>query len=141
MSCFSNYRKFAFQINNLDPNKFWNQNYSNKEKRELHNFLWLSSIDRKDDSSTLRKIISLWNLDNLKYKSQIWETSVISKRIMSWILNADIILKNSNFEFKRNFIESIVIQTNHLKKNFKYEIDHQKKIEVITALILIWVSF
>ena len=55
---------------------------------------------------------------------------------MSWILNADIILKNSNFDFKRNFIESIVIQTNHLKKNFKYEIDHQKKIEVITALVL-----
>ena len=66
------------------------------------------------------------NLNNLKYKSLIWETSVISKRIISWILNADIILKNSNFDFKRNFIESIVIQTNHLKKNFKYEIDHQK---------------
>ncbi len=136
MSSFSNYKKFAFQINNLDPNKFWDQNYSHKEKRELHNFLWLSSIDRKDDTSTLRKIISLWNHNNLKYKSLIWETSIISKRIMSWILNADIILKDSNFDFKRNFIESIVIQTNHLRKNFKYEIDHQKKIEVITALIL-----
>ena len=107
-----------------------------KEKRELHNFLWLSSIDRKDDSSTLRKIISLWNLNNLKYQSLIWETSVMSKRLISWILNADIILKNSNFDFKRNFIESIIIQTNHLKKNFKYEIDYQKKIEVIAALIL-----
>ena len=136
MSFFSNYKKFAFQINNLNPDKFWDQNYSYKEKRELHNFLWLSSIDRRDDASTLRKIISLWNLNNLKYKSLIWETSVISKRIMSWILNADIILKNSNFDFKRNFIESIVIQTNHLRKNFKYEIDHQKKIEVITVLIL-----
>ena len=55
---------------------------------------------------------------------------------MSWILNADIILKDSNFEFKRDFIESIVIQTNHLKKNLKYEIDYQKKIEVIATLIL-----
>ena len=136
MSCFSNYKKFAFKINDLDPNKFWFGNYSIKEKRELHNFLWLSSIDRKDGSSTLRKIISLWNLNNLKYNSLIWETSIISKRIMSWILNADIILKNSNFEFRRNFIESVIIQTNHLKKNFKYEIDHQKKIEVITALVL-----
>ena len=136
MSSFSNYRNFAFQIDSLDPNKFWNENYSNKEKKELHNFLWLSSIDRKDNASTLRKIISLWNLNNLKYKSLIWETSILSKRIMSWILNADIILKNSNFNFKRNFIESIVIQTNHLKNNFKYEIDNQKKIEVITALIL-----
>ena len=136
MSSISDYKKFSFQINNLDPKKFWEQEYSQKEKRELHNFLWLGSIDRKDDSSTLRKIVSLWNLNNLKYKSLIWETSIISKRIISWILNADIILKNSNFDFKRNFIESIVIQTNHLKKNFKYEIDHQKKIEVITALVL-----
>jgi len=136
MSSFSNYKKFAFQINNLDPNKFWDQNYSYKEKKELHNFLWLSSIDRKDDASTLRKIISLWNIDNLKYRSLIWETSILSKRLMSWILNADLILKNSNFDFKRNFIESIVIQTNHLRKNFKYEIDHQKRIEVITVLIL-----
>ena len=136
MSSFSNYKKFAFQINNVDTNKFWNQNYSPKEEKELHNFLWLSSIDRKDNASALRKIISLWNLENLKYKSIIWETSVISKRIMSWIMNADIILKNSNFEFKRNFIESIIIQTNHLRTNFKYEIDHQKKIETITVLIL-----
>ena len=136
MSSFSNYKKFAFQIKNLDPNKFWNQNYSSKEKKELHNFLWLSSIDRKDNASTLRDIISLWNLHNLKYKPLIWETSVICRRIMSWILNADIILKDSNFEFKRNFIESIIIQTNHLKKNFKYEIDHKNKIEIITALIL-----
>ncbi|MDC3152147.1 heparinase II/III family protein [Pelagibacteraceae bacterium] len=136
MSSFSNYKKFAFQINNLDPNKFWDRNYSYKEKRELHNFFWLSSIDRKDDASTLRKIISLWNVENLKYRSLIWETSILSKRLMSWILNADIILKNSNFDFKRSFIESIVIQTNHLRKNFKYEIDYQKKIEVITVLIL-----
>ncbi len=136
ISSFSNYKKFAIQIDNIDPNNFWNQNYSSKEKRELHNFLWLSSIDRKDDAFTLRKIISLWNIENLKYKSHIWETSVISKRIISWILNADIILKNSNFEFKKNFIESIIIQTNHLKKNFKYEIAHQKKIEIIAVLIL-----
>ena len=141
MSSFSNFKKFAFQIDNLDVTKFWDQNYSSKEKKELHDFLWLSSIDRKDNSSTLRKIISLWNTDNLKYKPLIWETSVISKRIMSWILNADIILKNSNFEFKRNFIKSIVIQTNHLKKNFKYEIDTHKKIEVITALILTGLVF
>ena len=93
MSSFSNYKKFAFQINDLDPNNFWNHKNTDKEKRELHNFLWLSSIDRKDNTSTLRKIISLWNEKNLTYKSLIWDTGVISKRVISWILNADIILK------------------------------------------------
>ena len=50
MSSFSSYKKFAFKINNLDPAKFWDQNCSSKEKGELHNFLWLSSIDRKDNA-------------------------------------------------------------------------------------------
>ena len=141
LSSISNYKKFAFKINSLDPIDFWDQNCSSKEKRELHNFLWLSSIDRKDNSSTLRKIITLWNMNNLKYRSLIWETSVISKRVMSWILNVDLILKNSNFEFRRNFIDSINIKTNQLKKNLKFEIDHQKKIEVITTLILTGLVF
>ena len=38
MSFFSNYKKFAFQINNLDPNNFWNQNYSHKEKKGAPQF-------------------------------------------------------------------------------------------------------
>ena len=55
---------------------------------------------------------------------------------MSWILNADLILKNSNFDFKRNFIESIIIQTNHLRKILNTRQIIRKRIEVITVLIL-----
>ena len=76
MSFFSNYKKFAFQINDLNPNSFWDQNFSQREKRELHNFLWLSSIDRKDDASTLRKIIFLWNQNNLKHTNAVQHTTV-----------------------------------------------------------------
>ena len=71
-----------------------------------------------------------------KYKNNIWETSTISARIISWILNIDIILHNANFEFKRNLLNSIISQTNHLKKNIKFEKDYLKKIEIFTALIL-----
>ena len=141
MSCFTTYKDFAIKLENIDPNNLWNEKYSPKEKSELNNFQWLSSIDRKINASILREIITLWINENAKYKSLVWETSVISKRIMSWILNADIILKDSNYEFKRNFIESIIIQTNHLKKNYKFETDHQKKIEIITTLILTGLTF
>tara|TARA_B100000965_G_scaffold405580_1_gene440229 strand:- start:465 stop:2111 length:1647 start_codon:yes stop_codon:yes gene_type:complete len=141
MSCFTSYKDFALQIKNLDHEKLWNTKYNLKEISELHNFLWLSSIDRRDNTSILRKIISLWIKKYDRYKSVIWETSVISNRIMSWILNADIILKNSNFEFRREFIESIVIQTNHLKKNYDFETDFQKKIEIITSVILSGLAF
>ena len=75
-------------------------------------------------------------LKNSNYKKRIWDTSTISARIISWILNIDIILDNANFEFKRNFIGSIISQSNHLKKNIKFEKRYQKKIETFTALIL-----
>ena len=73
---------------------------------------------------------------NSKYKRNVWESSVISKRIISWILNVDIILNNGSFYFKRNFLNSIIAQINHLKKNIKFEKNYSKRIEVLTALLL-----
>ena len=55
-------------------------------------------------------------MKNEKYKINIWESSLVSKRIISWILNVDIILNNGLFEFKRRFLTSIISQANHLKK-------------------------
>ena len=75
-------------------------------------------------------------LKNSKYQKKIWETSTLSSRIISWILNIDIILNNSTFDFKKNFLNSIVAQSNHLKKNIKFEKNFLKKIEILTAIIL-----
>ena len=80
-------------------------------------------------------------IKNSKYKSKIWETSTLSARIISWILNTDIILNNSTFEFKKNFLDCIIIQTNHLKKNIKFEKNLSKKIEILTAIILTGLVF
>ena len=41
-----------------------------------------------------------------KYKKGIWENPVISKRIISWILNADIILNNADNIFKEKQINN-----------------------------------
>ena len=75
-------------------------------------------------------------LKNSKYQKNIWETSTLSVRIISWILNIDIILNNSTFDFKKNFLNSIVTQSNHLKKNIRFEKNFLKKIEILTAIIL-----
>ena len=80
-------------------------------------------------------------LKNSKYKKRIWETSTLSARVISWILNIDIILNNSTFEFKKNFFNCIISQTNHLKKNIKFENDLSKKIEILTAIILTGLVF
>ena len=67
-------------------------------------------MDRKTEASLVRKIISRWISNNNSYKKQIWSNSSISRRVISWILNADIILGSTNITFKNDFIESIIIQ-------------------------------
>ena len=116
LSTITNYKNFSFKISEIDPNIIWINQKNRKDLGELHGFLWLNLIDRKNDGRTLQKIINVWMLKNSKYKRNIWENSVLSKRIISWILNVDIILNNSFFEFKKKFLTSIISQTNHLKK-------------------------
>ena len=136
LSSITNYKKYSFKISEIDPNVFWLDKKKTWEEKEIHNFLWLNLIDRKNDGKSLQKIIDVWMFKNSKYKRNVWESSVISKRIISWILNVDIILNNGSFYFKRNFLNSIIAQTNHLKKNIKFEKNYSKRIEVLTALLL-----
>ena len=64
-----------------------------------------------------------------------------SKRIISWILNADIILESSNHFFKEEFLKSIILQVNHLKKCLRFEKDEQRLIEILTAISLTGLIF
>tara|TARA_E500000178_G_C16993729_1_gene742114 strand:- start:127 stop:1764 length:1638 start_codon:yes stop_codon:yes gene_type:complete len=132
LSSFINHKNFSFKISDISIEDFWNQ----KNLDNLNNFYWLSLINRKHDSKTIQKIISLWIEKNKTYKRKIWNNSNVSKRIISWILNADIILKNTNLYFKENFFQSITLQVNHLKKNLHSENSPTKKIEIIAAVLL-----
>ena len=125
----------TFKISDIDPNIFWLEN-KKKDADQMHNFFWLNLLDRKADHKKLKKIIFIWMIKNSKYKRKIWETSTLSERIISWILNIDIILNNSTFDFKKNFLDCVVSQTNHLKKNIKFEKNISKKIEILTAIVL-----
>ena len=80
-------------------------------------------------------------LRNSKYRQKVWETSTLSTRVISWILNIDIILNNSTFDFRKNLLNCIMSQTNHLKKNVKFEKNLNKKIEILTAIMLTGLVF
>ena len=136
LSSITNYKKYSFKISKIDPNVFWLDKKNAWEEKELHSFLWLNLIDRKNDGKSLQNIIDIWMLKHSKYKKNVWESSVLSKRIISWILNVDIILNNGSFYFKRNFLNSLIVQTNHLKKNIKFEKNYSKRVEILTALLI-----
>ena len=127
LSIIKTYKKQSFKINEIDPNIFWLEDNKNSSK-EMHNFSWLTLLDRKTDNRKIKKIIFIWMLKNSKYKRGIWDTSTLSTRVISWILNIDFILNNSTFDFRNNFLSCIIRQTNHLKKNIKFEKNYVKKI-------------
>ena len=135
LSIITSYKNHLFKISEINPNIFWLED-KKKDTDQMHNFFWLNLIDRKADHTKLKKIIYIWMLKNSKYKKKVWETSALSARIISWILNIDMILNNSTFDFKKNFLNCIISQTNHLKKNIRFEKNLTKKIEILTAIIL-----
>ena len=141
LSSFTNYKNFSFKVKEIDSNNFWNKKISKKEEENLHDFLWLSLIDRKNDSLIIQKIISAWISKNSKYKRNIWDSTVLSRRVISWILNSEIIINNADNIFKNNFLQSIIIQTNHLKKNIKFQNNLSKQIEIISAILLSGLAF
>ena len=130
----------TFKISEIDPNIFWLEN-KKRDTEQMHNFFWLNLLDRKADHKKLKRIIYIWMVKNSKYRRKVWETSTLSARIISWILNTDIILNNSTFDFRKNFLDCIITQTNHLKKNIKFEKNLSKKIEILTAIVLTGLVF
>ena len=141
LSSMTPYKNFSFDVDDFDPYQFLKKKTSRKEERNIHNFIWLNLINRKNNSLVIQKIITVWIFKNSTYQNLIWENSVTSLRIISWILNAEIILNNTDNIFKNNFFQSVMIQTNHLKKNIKFENNDLKKLQSIIAILLTGLVF
>ena len=136
LSSFISQKIFTVKLSKINVDTFWVDFESQKEGEDLNSFYWLNLIDRKNNGSVIQQIISIWINKNIKYKKKTWDNLNISKRILAWILNADIILNNTDKNFKKIFFNSIIIQVNHLKKNLNFENDPVKKIEIISTIIL-----
>ena len=131
-----NHKDLLVKISNEDVRNFRVNILKNKEKKSIHNFLWLNLVDRKNDSKIIQKIIEEWIFKYQKYKKRIWSNGLIDLRIISWISNADIILKNNEKNFNQVFFASLIRQINFIKKNLRNVSDENKKISTISAIIL-----
>ena len=140
LSIISPYKKKSFKIENINPNDFWLKIKDNQLQQQ-HNFLWLNLIDRKIDGKNIQKIVFLWMLKNSSFRSKIWDNETLSSRIVSWILNIDIIIDNGAFEFKRMFFQNIISQCNHIKKNIRFEKNPLIRTQMLTALLLSGLAF
>jgi len=131
-----------YKITNTTPKLLWET--STKEKQEfenLHSFLWLTKLDRKNNKIITKDIITSWINTFLNYDPNTWEMEITAKRIIAWSSNTDITLENSDKIYKEKFFLSLIKQSNFLSKNLKNLFYSPTKIICCAAIMLSGMMF
>jgi len=131
-----------YKISNTSPKLLWEVNFKDKLNFEnLHNFLWLTRLDRKNSKKITKDIIESWINNFFNYETHSWQMEITAKRIIAWISNTDITLENSEKLYKEKFLLSLVKQSNFLVKNLKNISNDSNKIICCAAIILTGMIF
>ena len=131
-----------YNVVEKSPETLWKKKFTNRlEFENLHSFLWLAKLDRKNTKSITKKIINSWIDNFLNYSPDVWEMEIIAKRIIAWSSNTDLTLENSNNIYKEKFFLSSIKQSNFLIKNFNTLQNEANKIICCAAIILSGIMF
>jgi len=126
-----------YKITNTNPESLWKINAINKLNfNNLHNFLWLTKLNRKNNKKITQKIIKSWIDNFFDYDSKAWEMEIMAKRIIAWASNTEITLEDSSQIYKENFLICLLKQSNFLSKNINNIFHNQVKIICCAAIIL-----
>ena len=131
-----------YKITNSPTEILWETSPKDKLSFEnLHSFLWLTRLDRKNSKSITKNIIESWINTFFNYHSNVWEMEITAKRIIAWSSNTDITLENSNKFYKEKFFLSLIKQSNFLVKNLNSLFNEPSKIICCSAIILSGIIF
>ena len=126
-----------YKITNTSPELLWKININDKQKFEnLHSFLWLAKLDRKNSKNITKDIVESWINNFFNYNSNTWDMEITARRIIAWVSNTDMTLEDSSKEYKEKFLISLIKQSNFLLKNIKNLFYDTKKIICCAAIIL-----
>ena len=126
-----------YKITNTLPELLWQTSIKDRQKFEnLHGFLWLTKLDRKNSKNITQEIIKSWINNYFNYDPNAWEIEITAKRIIAWSSNTDIALEGSNSAYKKKFFLSLLKQSNFLLKNLKNLFNDSTKIICCSAIIL-----
>jgi uncharacterized heparinase superfamily protein len=126
-----------YKITNLTPDLLWKINVKEKLKFEnLHSFLWLTRLDRKNSKTITKEVIKNWINIFYNFDANTWEMEIVAKRIIAWSSNTDITFENSDKIYKEKFFLSLIKQSNFLSNNLKNLLYSPSKIICCAAIIL-----
>ena len=131
-----------YKITNQSTELLWKTEIKDIQKFEnLHGFLWLTKLDRKNSKIITKNIINSW-IDNFSsYSPKAWEMDIVARRIIAWVSNTDITLDDSDKIYKKKFLTSLVKQGNFILKNLKNISYNPDKITCCAAIILYGIVF
>tara|TARA_Y100000590_G_scaffold224654_1_gene254059 strand:+ start:846 stop:2501 length:1656 start_codon:yes stop_codon:yes gene_type:complete len=131
-----------YKITNTSPDLLWKTNFDNQLKFEnLHSFLWLTRLDRKNNKTITKNIIKSWIDTFFNYHPKTWSLEITARRIIAWSSNTDITLEDADKQYKEKFFLSLIKQSNFLLKNFKSLLYAPSKIICCAAIILSGIVF
>ena len=131
-----------YKITDTAPELLWKENIKDKLKfKNLHSFLWLARLDRKNNKIMTKNIIRSWINIYYNYDPSTWEMEITARRIIAWSSNTDMTLENSDKKYKENFFLSLIKQSNFLSKNLKKLFYDPSKIICCAAIILSGMMF
>ena len=131
-----------YKIANTTPKILWETSTKHKLKFEnLHSFLWLTRLDRKNSKTITKNLIKSWINIFFNYDPNTWEMEITAKRIIAWSSNTDITLENSEKVYKEKFFLSLIKQSNFLLKNLNNLSYSPSKIICCAAIILSGIIF
>tara|TARA_B100000029_G_scaffold469523_1_gene507456 strand:+ start:761 stop:2392 length:1632 start_codon:yes stop_codon:yes gene_type:complete len=143
LNCVIKIDKKKNNIEDFSLNSVWknSENLDRKNFKNLHSFFWLFALDLKSSKKITQNIISNWIDENEKYKQDIWDLDILSKRIIAWISNSKLTYENSETNYKLHFNSIIKKQTNHLIIEIKRSEKLDDKIIGSTAIILVGLTY
>ena len=126
-----------YKITDRTPNLLWETNIQEKQKFEnLHSFLWLAKLDRKNNKIITQNIIKSWINKFYNYDINTWKMEITAKRIIAWSSNTDLTLDDSEKIYKKKFLLCLLKQSNFLIKNLNNKFYNPSKIICCAAIIL-----
>ncbi len=131
-----------YNVTKVSPKLLWEINFDEQQKFEnLHSFLWLTKLDRKNSKKVTKDIIDSWINNFFNFNKNTWKMDITAKRIIAWSSNMDITLEDSDKNYKNKFFLSLIKQSNFLLKNVNNLLYSPDKIICCAAIILSGLMF
>ena len=128
-------------LNRFHKNIWKLDNIGKKHLIELNKFNWLSKLDIKNQKNLVKNIILAWLKKNQNYNEKNWHHTITANRIIFLICCSHFTIRHDDMVYRAAITNNIVKQALHLNKNLAFINNKLDKIFILTALILVSVTF